>query len=124
MTSKEPEDPAEEPEVRVRRNVYQLTPANFKNVVMKSDDIWLIYYFNRMSDQCKEVYPTVKATARRLKDKIKVGKIDLMETGWDLLLFEKQGTNVFPGFRYYPKGYKSEKLGRTYKGNTDPRSIR
>ncbi|EFJ25662.1 hypothetical protein SELMODRAFT_232026 [Selaginella moellendorffii] len=90
----------------------ELTPTNFDEQVLKSNDIWLVEFFAPWCGHCKKLAPEWKNAAKRLKGKVKLGQVDgdahkdLMSkysvTGFPTILVfgaDKQNPTVYQGAR-------------------------
>jgi protein disulfide-isomerase A6 len=59
------------------KNIVKLTEANFKNEVLKSDEIWLIEFYAPWCGHCKNLAPEWEKAAKALKGVVKVGAVDM-----------------------------------------------
>lgn len=57
-------------------NVRVLTDSNFENVVLESDDLWLINFYAPWCGHCKNFAPSWVKIAEELQHKIKLGVVD------------------------------------------------
>lgn len=58
------------------KDVIELTDDNFDNIVMNSDDMWLIEFYAPWCGHCKNLAPIWASAATELKGKVKLGAID------------------------------------------------
>lgn len=56
-----------------------LTDQNFTEEVLKSDKLVLVDFYASWCGPCKMIAPIIEEISNELKDKIKVGKIDVDE---------------------------------------------
>lgn len=54
----------------------ELTDSNFKDLVINSDDIWLVEFFAPWCGHCKNLAPQWEQAATDLKGKVKLGALD------------------------------------------------
>ncbi|PZC76603.1 hypothetical protein B5X24_HaOG204371 [Helicoverpa armigera] len=57
-------------------HVVELTPFNFKDLVVKSDAVWLVEYYVPWCGYCQRLAPDFKLAAEALKGIIKVGAVN------------------------------------------------
>jgi len=58
------------------KDVVELTDANFEQLVIQSDDIWLVEFFAPWCGHCKNLAPEWARAATDLKGKVKLGALD------------------------------------------------
>ena len=56
--------------------VVELTDSNFEDMVIKSEDIWLVEFFAPWCGHCKNLAPHWAQAATELKGKVKLGAVD------------------------------------------------
>ena len=54
----------------------ELTDGNFEELVLGSDDMWLVEFFAPWCDHCKNLAPHWASAATELKGKVKLGALD------------------------------------------------
>ncbi len=54
----------------------ELTDGNFEELVIKSDDMWLVEFFAPWCGHCKSLAPHWASAATALKGKVKLGALD------------------------------------------------
>ena len=59
-----------------KKDVIELTDANFDSLVMDSDDMWLVEFFAPWCGHCKNLEPEWARAAAELKGKVKLGAVD------------------------------------------------
>ena len=64
------------------KDVITLTESNFDEMVMQSEDMWLVEFFAPWCGHCKKLAPEWAKAATELKGKVKLGAVDATtETG-------------------------------------------
>eukprot|EP00095_Tigriopus_kingsejongensis_P004694 snap_masked-scaffold276_size226481-processed-gene-0.2 protein:Tk04694 transcript:snap_masked-scaffold276_size226481-processed-gene-0.2-mRNA-1 annotation:"probable protein disulfide-isomerase a6" len=84
--------------------VIELTEANFKKLVLKSDDMWLIEFYAPWCGHCKSLAPHWAKAAAQLSGKVKMGAIDATVHG---SLAQQYGVQGYPTIKHFPSGAKS-----------------
>lgn len=56
--------------------VFILNDRNFEKEVMKSKDLWIVFFYVPWCEYCKAAAPHFADAATRLKGKVKFGKVD------------------------------------------------
>lgn len=56
--------------------VIELTDSNFEELVLDSEDFWLVEFFAPWCGHCKNLAPHWTQAATELKGKIKMGTVD------------------------------------------------
>jgi thioredoxin 1 len=72
-------------------NVLTFKDANFDSEVLKSDVPVLVDFWATWCGPCKMMAPTVDAIAAEYEGKIKVGKVDVDESGGTAMRYNIQG---------------------------------
>ena len=102
------------------KDVVVLTDSNFDELVLKSDDLWLIDYYAPWCGHCKKLEPEWNKAATELKGEVKLGKVDAtVQTG----LGSRFGVQGYPTIKMFPPGKKSDKSAEDYSGGRDASSI-
>ncbi|RNA30103.1 disulfide-isomerase A6 [Brachionus plicatilis] len=87
-----------------KRDVIELTEANFASQVLNSDDIWLVEFFAPWCGHCKNLEPEWARAATDLKGKVKLGAVDAtVHSG----LAQRYGVQGYPTIKYFAAGAKS-----------------
>ncbi|XP_014780796.1 protein disulfide-isomerase A6 homolog isoform X1 [Octopus bimaculoides] len=84
-------------------DVIELTDSNFEEMVLKSDDMWLVEFFAPWCGHCKNLAPQWQSAATELKGKVKLGALDATV---HTLTSEKYGIRGFPTIKFFPAGVK------------------
>ncbi len=84
-------------------DVVELTEANFKKLVLQSDDMWLVEFFAPWCGHCKNLAPHWKKAASELKGKVKLGAVDATV---HQSLAQQYGVQGYPTIKYFPSGVK------------------
>jgi len=85
-------------------DVVELTESNFDELVLNSDDMWLVEFFAPWCGHCKNLEPEWKRAAGELKGKVKLGAVDATVHGG---LAQKYGVQGYPTIKYFNAGSKS-----------------
>jgi protein disulfide-isomerase A6 len=85
-------------------DVVELTEANFKKLVLQSDDMWLVEFFAPWCGHCKNLAPHWEKAAGELKGKVKLGAVDATV---HQSLAQQYGVQGYPTIKYFPAGPKS-----------------
>ncbi len=72
-------------------NVLTFKDANFDSEVLKSDVPVLVDFWATWCGPCKMMAPTVDAIATEYQGKVKVGKVDVDESGGTAMRYNIQG---------------------------------
>lgn len=94
-------------------DVIQLTDDNFEEVVLKSNDMWMVEFYAPWCTHCQSFAPHWDKVASSLKGKIKVGAMDVTLHRDTADLF---GINGYPTITYFPPGPKNSGSRRNYEG--------
>ena len=58
------------------KDVVELTDSNFNELVLESNDLWLVEFFAPWCGHCKNLAPEWARAASELKGKVKLGALD------------------------------------------------
>lgn len=102
------------------KDVVVLTDANFDDLVMNSDDLWIIEFYAPWCGHCKNLEPEWNKAATELKGEVKVGKLDATR---EHTIAGRYNVNAYPQIKLFPSGPKSDNLIEDYNGARDSSSI-
>lgn len=94
-------------------DVVELTDANFEQMVLKSNDLWLVEFFAPWCGHCKNLEPHWKAAASELKGKVRLGALDATV---HTVIAGKFGIQGFPTIKFFGAGEKSVSDAQEYDG--------
>jgi len=86
------------------KDVVELTDSNFEDLVLKSDDMWLVEFFAPWCGHCKSLAPHWEAAATELKGKVKVAAVDATV---HTVMAGRFGVRGFPTIKMFPPGKKN-----------------
>ncbi|CAG9117976.1 unnamed protein product [Plutella xylostella] len=89
-----------------KSDVVTLTDSNFKELVLESDDLWLVEFYAPWCGHCKNLEPQWAKAATELKGKVKLGALDAT-------------VHTSMASRYQVQGYPTIKLFRAGKKSSD-----
>lgn len=95
------------------KDVVELTDANFEDLVLNSDDLWLVEFFAPWCGHCKNLAPHWASAASELKGKVKLGALDATVHTVTANKFNVRG---FPTIKFFPAGKKSMSDAQEYDG--------
>ncbi|GAB1599689.1 protein disulfide-isomerase A6 homolog [Argonauta hians] len=84
-------------------DVIELTDSNFDDLVLKSDDMWLVEFFAPWCGHCKNLAPHWQSAATELKGKVKLGALDATI---HQEISRKYGIQGFPTIKLFKAGVK------------------
>jgi len=96
-----------------KKNVITLTDANFEQMVMQSEDQWLVEFFAPWCGHCKKLEPEWASAASQLKGKFKLGAVDATT---ESSLATKYGIRGYPTIKYFPAGKAAKSNPLEYDG--------
>jgi len=99
--------------------VVELTDDNFDEIVMNSNDVWLVEFFAPWCGHCKNLAPEWEKAASDLKGQVKVGAVDATVHQRLAQTYEIKG---FPTIKAFPGGPKMQDP-QDYSGGRDASSI-
>ncbi|XP_066268412.1 protein disulfide-isomerase A6-like [Branchiostoma lanceolatum] len=100
-------------------DVIELTAGNFNNLVINSDEVWLVEFYAPWCGHCKSLAPEWKRAATALKGVVKVGAVDMDVHGSVGGPYNVRGfptIKVFGANKNSPKDYNG---ARTAQGIVD-----
>lgn len=95
------------------KDVVELTDSNFDDLVINSDDLWLVEFFAPWCGHCKNLAPHWESAASELKGKVKLGALDATVHTVTANKFNIRG---FPTIKFFPAGKKSMSDAQEYDG--------
>lgn len=60
-------------------DVVELTQGNFNQLVLQSNDLWLVEFYAPWCGHCKSLAPEYQKAAKALKGIIKIGAVDMTQ---------------------------------------------
>ncbi|KAI0231846.1 Protein disulfide-isomerase A6 [Lamellibrachia satsuma] len=85
------------------KDVVELTDSNFNELVLQSDDMWLVEFFAPWCGHCKTLAPHWAQAATELKGKVKLGALDATV---HTVMSNRYGVRGFPTIKMFPGGKK------------------
>ncbi|XP_077408848.1 protein disulfide-isomerase A6 isoform X1 [Vanacampus margaritifer] len=103
-----------------KKDVVELTDDNFDNMVLDSDDVWLVEFFAPWCGHCKNLEPEWAAAASAVKEQTK-GKVRLgvVDATVHQAVSSRYGIRGFPTIKIFRKGEEPEE----YQGGRSRRDI-
>jgi protein disulfide-isomerase A6 len=95
------------------KDVIELTDSNFEELVLKSDDMWLVEFFAPWCGHCKNLAPHWASAATQLKGKVKLGALDATV---HTVMSNRYGVRGFPTIKYFPAGKKEAGDAEEFNG--------
>ncbi|XP_071950978.1 protein disulfide-isomerase A6 homolog [Antedon mediterranea] len=86
------------------KDVVELTDANFDELVLGSEDHWLVEFFAPWCGHCKNLAPEWESAATELKGKVKLGALD---STVHTIVAGKYGIRGYPTIKYFAHGRKN-----------------
>ncbi|XP_013188709.1 protein disulfide-isomerase A6 homolog [Amyelois transitella] len=96
-----------------KSDVITLTDSNFKELVLDSDDMWLVEFYAPWCGHCKNLEPQWAKAATELKGKVKLGALDATVHTSMASRYQVQG---YPTIKFFPSGKKSSDSVEDYNG--------
>ena len=93
-----------------KSKVVKLTVANFKKLVLNSDDLWLVEFYAPWCGHCKSLAPEFNKAANALSGIVKLGAVDMTK---EESVGSPYGIKGFPTLKFFgddkkkPKDYNS-----------------
>ncbi|XP_064480553.1 protein disulfide-isomerase A6 homolog isoform X2 [Ornithodoros turicata] len=94
-------------------DVVQLDDTNFKELVLDSEDLWLVEFFAPWCGHCKNLAPHWAKAATELKGQVKLGAVDATTYQG---LASQYGVQGYPTIKYFPAGKKDKNSAEDYNG--------
>ncbi|CAI8055677.1 Protein disulfide-isomerase A6 [Geodia barretti] len=95
------------------KDVIELTDDNFDQLVLQSEDLWLVEFYAPWCGHCKNLAPHWAAAATELKGKVKLGVVDATVHKAVASRYQIQG---FPTIKTWPAGSKTAEGFEDYSG--------
>jgi len=99
------------------KDVVELTDANFKKLVLNSDDMWLLEFYAPWCGHCKSLAGPWADAASNLKGKVKLGALDATQHPSTAQQYGVQG---YPTIKFFPAGSSEPE---DYDGGRDASAI-
>lgn len=96
-----------------KSDVITLTDSNFDELVLRSNDLWLVEFFAPWCGHCINLEPHWKAAATELKGKVKLGALDATA---NTIVSNRFGIKGFPTIKFFGAGEKTDKDAVDYNG--------
>lgn len=87
------------------KDVVELTDSNFEELVLRSNDMWLVEFFAPWCGHCKNLAPHWAQAATELKGKVKVGAVDATVHS---IIANRYGVRGYPTIKMFPAGKKDD----------------
>uniref|UniRef100_A0ABD2XFG9 Protein disulfide-isomerase A6 homolog n=1 Tax=Trichogramma kaykai TaxID=54128 RepID=A0ABD2XFG9_9HYME len=95
------------------KDVVELTDENFEELVMGSEDMWLVEFYAPWCGHCKNLAPQWASAATELKGKVKLGALDATVHTSKASQYEIRG---YPTIKYFAPGKKDSDSVSDYNG--------
>ncbi|XP_063548953.1 protein disulfide-isomerase A6 homolog [Cydia strobilella] len=96
-----------------KSDVITLTDSNFKELVLDSEDLWLVEFYAPWCGHCKNLEPHWAKAATELKGKVKLGALDATVHQAMASRYQVQG---YPTIKMFPSGKKTSDSAEDYNG--------
>ena len=97
-----------------------LTDSNFDELLMNSDELWIVEFYAPWCGHCQKLEPEWKEAANKLKGEVKLAKVDATQ---HTRIGQQFGINGYPTIKLFPSGKKSYSNTEDYSGSRDASSI-
>lgn len=102
------------------KDVVELTDSNFEELVLKSDDMWLVEFFAPWCGHCKNLAPHWATAATELKGKVKLGALDATV---HQVIASRYRIEGYPTIKYFAAGKKDSDSVQDYTGGRVAKDI-
>lgn len=94
-------------------SVITLTDKNFEELVLQSEDMWLVEFFAPWCGHCKNLAPHWAAAAKQLGGKVKLGAVDATA---ETVLASRYQIQGYPTIKFFEAGKKNWDSAKPYDG--------
>lgn len=119
-TYDETDDDEQDTKQKMDDNVIQLTDKNFNELVLESEDMWLVEFYAPWCGHCKNLAPHWSRAAKELKGKVKLGALDATKHTKQATKYNIEG---YPTIHYFASGDKRNIPQEEYNGNFETSDI-
>jgi protein disulfide-isomerase A6 len=102
------------------KDVIVLEDSNFDDIILKSNDMWLIEFYAPWCGHCKKLEPEWNQAASELKGKVKLAKVDATV---HQQLSNRFGVRGYPTIKIFPPGPKTASSAESYDGPREASGI-
>ncbi|XP_047520088.1 protein disulfide-isomerase A6 homolog [Pieris napi] len=96
-----------------KSDVITLTDSNFKEMVLDSEDMWLVEFYAPWCGHCKNLEPHWAKAATELKGKVKLGAVDATV---DQMMASRYQVQGYPTIKFFAGGKKTSDSVEDYNG--------
>lgn len=100
--------------------VVVLTKSNFASQVYNSKEVWMIEYYAPWCGHCKKLQPEWEGAAKKLKNAVKLGKVNCDEEQALCQEFRVQG---YPTIKYFKPSSSGPSSAEEYQGSREEAGI-
>ncbi|XP_046671833.1 protein disulfide-isomerase A6 homolog isoform X3 [Homalodisca vitripennis] len=102
------------------KDVVELTDSNFDELVLESEDMWLVEFFAPWCGHCKNLAPHWAQAATELKGKVKLGAVDATV---HQVKASRYGVQGYPTIKFFAPGKKDSSSVEDYNGGRTANDI-